>query len=321
MSRGDRCVRAILRDLEGYCRRRDTRIFHARFNVFSPRVKIHFMDDPRTIALNMLSSRTREFEERREKEIKTILADHNKRGVLQSGARHKAVYRVNKKYLLELPLKTKLEIERELIQKRLQEPNQQLKKVLEQDFRTYVREFARKRLLRETEHDLSIGKSGDNVREYFHQTIEDDCENTRAAYFNEIAILLPLSQAEARMKEEPVSMNITYNITGMANFGQVIGDINVNVQQIKQRGHEEIAEALKELTEAIVNDVSLKDDDKTQAIGQMQELSKQARVEKESRNKGVIEAIFTHLPTLMTLSEKCQELWGKYEPIIRGFLE
>ena len=167
------------------------------------------MDDPRTVALNMLSSRTREFEERREEEIQAILADHNKRGVLQSGMRHKAVYRVNKKYLLELTLKTKLEIEKELIQKGFQKPNEELKEVLQQDFRNYVRDFARNRLVRATDEDLRNRGPGDDLRGYFHQMIGDDCENTRADYFNEIEILIPLSQAEAKMKEEPASMNIT----------------------------------------------------------------------------------------------------------------
>ena len=296
-------------------------ILSVRFNVSSPRCKILFMSDPRTLARQMFSSKTRGFEERREEEIKAILADRSRRGSVLSGARHKAVYRVNKKYLLELPLKTKLEIEKELIQKRLQEPNEQLKEVLQQDFRKYIQDFSRNNLVRATDEDLRNREPGDNVRGYFHQKIADDCENTRADYITEIEILIPLSQAEARMKEEPTSMNITYKITGMANFGQVIGDIEVNVQQIKESGHEEIAQALAELTEVIANDPKLTDGDKTQAIGQMQELSQQVRVEKESRNKGVIEAIFAHLPTLITLSEKCQELWGKYEPIIRGFLK
>ncbi len=143
------------------------------------------MDDPRTLALKMFSSRTREFEERREEEIKTVLADHNKRGV----GRHKAVYRVNKKYLLELPLKTKFEIEKELIRKGLQEPNEQLKEVLQQEVRNYIQDFARNNLVRETDIDLRNREPGDNVRGYFHQKIAEDCENTRADYFNEIEIL------------------------------------------------------------------------------------------------------------------------------------
>ena len=121
-------------------------------------------------------------------------------------------------------------------------------------------------------------------------------------------------------KEEPVSMNITYNITGMANFGQVIGDISVKVQQIERQGHADIAKALKDLTEVIVNDPALTDEQKTEAVEQMQELTKQASAEEASRSKGVIRAIFTHLPGVITISEECKELWEQYEPIIRDFL-
>lgn len=278
------------------------------------------MDDPRALAQKMFFSKTRGLEEKRSKEVKTALGDLNKKGLFKSGRRYVTVYEINKKYLLELPLQIKLDIEKDLINKGLQEPDDQLNEVIKTHLRRFVRDIAYNDLIRATDDDFKA-RQGDPLHEQFHERIRSDTDEARAHYFNEVDILIPLSQAEAKMKEEPTSMNITYKITGMANFGQVIGDIEVNVQQIKESGHEEIAQALAELTEVIANDPKLIDDDKSQAIGQMQELSQQVKVEKESRNKGVIEAILTHLPTLMILSDKCQELWVRYEPIIRGFLK
>jgi len=276
--------------------------------------------DVRLLSQQMFSDRTRDLEEQREKEIATILADHSSREMLQSGPRHIAVYAANKKYLLELPLKTMLEIEEELIQKRFQDPDEDLKKVLQRQLRCFIRERARNDLLRAADHDLRNTKPEDRLRGHFHSQIEDDCENIRAAYFNKIEILIPLSQADLKMKEEPASLNLTYNITGMANFGQVIGDISVNVQQVKQQGHEAVAEALKELTEAIVNDPDLSDEQKEGAVGQMKELTEQARLDAASRNRGVLDAILGYLPTVIKLSKKCAELWDNYEPLIRQFL-
>ena len=169
------------------------------------------MTDPRTLALQMFSSRTRDFEERREKEIAAVLEDHSRRGVLQSGMRHEAVYDINRKFLLELPLKIKLEIEKELIQKGLREAGEELKEVLQQDIRNYIRDFPSNDLLRAIDHDLRGLKPGDGLRGHFHQKARHDCENTRADYFTEVAILMPLSQADATMKEEeePTSINTT----------------------------------------------------------------------------------------------------------------
>lgn len=79
-----------------------------------------------------------------------------------------------------------------------------------------------------------------------------------------------------------MSMKVNYKITRIAHFGQVVGDIAVSVQAIRTDGHEEIANALKGLTEAIVDASDLNEEQKADAVGRIRELSRQVTMDKDS---------------------------------------
>lgn len=95
-------------------------------------------------------------------------------------------------------------------------------------------------------------------------------------------------------------ISVTNSTIGLLNAGEIedIGTISVNVKDLHKHGIEDVALAIKKLTEAVAES-ELNPKNRSEALDQLQELSQQATAHPEKRAKtGVIRAIFNDLANM-----------------------
>ena len=103
---------------------------------------------------------------------------------------------------------------------------------------------------------------------------------------------------------------------GSINTGN-IGQIDVALSDIKNGGNDELANNIKEFTEAVLASTVLTIEMKNEIIEQLSFLSGQATVPKESQKGSIIKPILStigkgiqHIPSLLTLFEKLGQFFG-----------
>jgi uncharacterized protein with beta-barrel porin domain len=118
------------------------------------------------------------------------------------------------------------------------------------------------------------------------------------------------------------NINISKSVIGMLNTGQIQGvrSISVNVSVLAQSGHKDMAEALKHLTEAVAENQEITDEQRTELLDQLDELSTQAAMPPDKRVKrGVTKAILTAFATGMGAAGGLAEVWSTWGQAIRSF--
>jgi len=163
--------------------------------------------DNRELAQKMFLTETQDLLDRREKEITKALGGFSSRGVLSSGMRLTGIYEINKKYILDLPVSVKLKVERELLEKGLQKPDDNLAQVIKDELADFLQK-CQLDLKKVTDHDL--GKSGfksdDKLVEDFHNRIVVDLEKAQSDTFNKVEIMISLGAAESPSPVEKVNV-------------------------------------------------------------------------------------------------------------------
>ncbi len=135
---------------------------------------------------------------------------------------------------------------------------------------------------------------------------------------------LPLCSESNNVEGQTRVTNINFNNSqvGFLNSGQIqnVESIAVNVSQLQDSGSNNIAEAIKQLTQAVTASQELQDTDKTIVLEQLEELSKQAVLAPEQRAKsGVLKAIAMGIPTTLAAAGSCAEAWSRWGPVILDF--
>lgn len=102
-------------------------------------------------------------------------------------------------------------------------------------------------------------------------------------------------------RKGPISIG-TLNVTGIANLGEIIGDINQSINQVQSAGSEEIANILKELSQAVIGDPKLEKQNRQEAIENIRTLAEQASIPEGQRTMGVVKAALLYIPSLLSAS-------------------
>jgi hypothetical protein len=108
------------------------------------------------------------------------------------------------------------------------------------------------------------------------------------------------------------NINISGSTVGMLNTGNIqdVKNIDVNITSLINTGNEEVANALKKITEAVAENVDISDGDKSEILDQLNELSGQAAISPEKRAKpGVIKAIVKGLAASLGAAGGLAEVW------------
>ena len=108
------------------------------------------------------------------------------------------------------------------------------------------------------------------------------------------------------------NMNISNSQIGMLNTGSIsnVQNIDVNVSTLVQSGQREIAEALTQLTEAVVSNQEIDDIQRTELIDQLETISNQAALPADNRKAGLIKPILTGLTTGISAVGTLSKVWS-----------
>jgi hypothetical protein len=96
--------------------------------------------------------------------------------------------------------------------------------------------------------------------------------------------------------------------------------VETTLQTIANEHHEEVAEALKQLTEGIADSTALTDPVKTEALEAVSVLAKQAGANPEERSSVTVKAVLNWIPSLIGMAADLTTLWDKVGPTIRAHL-
>jgi hypothetical protein len=109
---------------------------------------------------------------------------------------------------------------------------------------------------------------------------------------------------------------------GVLNSGQLqnVESIDVNLNQLQESGHADVAEAIRQLTQAVTESQEIQDEDKSTVLEQLEELSQQAVLAPDQRAKGgVLKAVATTVATILGAAGSLAEVWSTWGPVIRRF--
>jgi len=111
------------------------------------------------------------------------------------------------------------------------------------------------------------------------------------------------------------TINVDNSIIGSINTGRV-KQIEVAMNHIRNLGNDQLAEALKELTERIIDSTELDIKTKNELIEQVSYISSQATLPKNQQLSGIIKAVIQSFKNIISTSASLITIWDKLEPLI-----
>lgn len=122
--------------------------------------------------------------------------------------------------------------------------------------------------------------------------------------------------SEINENERPISINISGQV-GNVNLGSVHGDLNASLNTLVEKGGDELALSIKELTESIIGSELLNQAEKQETIEQVDELARQAALPTEERKAGIINSIISSIDSTLQTAEVIFPLWQRAQTIFR----
>ena len=108
--------------------------------------------------------------------------------------------------------------------------------------------------------------------------------------------------ARVKMGKKPHVTIGEMTVHGIANFGEIMGNIEQSINLVKDSGNEKIAKILEELIQVILNDKNLVGQNRQEAIESIQTITEQASIPNEKRKLGIIKATLLYIPGLLSAS-------------------
>jgi hypothetical protein len=102
----------------------------------------------------------------------------------------------------------------------------------------------------------------------------------------------------------PITFNFTHSQIASLNLGQVVGNVQAVVGQLWSGGQQELADALKALTEAIINEQSLDATAKGEAVELVSSISEEIAKPPQERRMSVLRAGGSALATALAQAPK-----------------
>ena len=119
-----------------------------------------------------------------------------------------------------------------------------------------------------------------------------------------------------------VQINISGGQIGNLNTGEQVGTITGSVHILSEKQDkqsQDLASALKYLTEAIHESKELTDDQKRDNLDILATLATAAQEPPEKRSKGVLKTIVTGLGAAVSVAKPLAELWQTWGPAVRAY--
>ena len=137
--------------------------------------------------------------------------------------------------------------------------------------------------------------------------------------------ILPLKQVDLPpppFEGDKLTLNhieITGSTVGVVNLGQA-QNIDSVITQMHGEGNQELADALAEFTQAVINSDELTQDVRDELAEAIELLAAQTRVTSEKRSK-LIPTIIRGVRDSVSSSAALLTLWDKLEPLLKGLLQ
>ncbi len=119
----------------------------------------------------------------------------------------------------------------------------------------------------------------------------------------------------------PVTYNnirVNRSVIGSINTAQV-GRIDVAMEGIANGDNDEIKDAIKALTEAVVNSTEASNDLKNKLIEQLGFLAEQAVLPEAQRQKSVISMVLESMPTTIAIAANITTVWDRWGHTLLAF--
>ncbi len=133
---------------------------------------------------------------------------------------------------------------------------------------------------------------------------------------NPIAIPSPLSTRDNLTFK---NINVDRSTIGAINTG-VISSLDASITLMQSSGKNKLADAIKELTQAIYDSKEVDDELKNEIIEQLEFLVAQASAEPENRSTGLIKTVLSGLRASISVAAGLLTIWDKVEPLIKAAL-
>lgn len=119
-----------------------------------------------------------------------------------------------------------------------------------------------------------------------------------------------------------LTINLQNSTIGILNAGEIedVQSISVNVSSLVESGHDEVAKALKELTEAVAASSEISPGERAYVLENLEEISKQAALPSEERAKpGVLKSVLSGVASTLGAAGGLAEVWSTWGNVIRAF--
>lgn len=116
------------------------------------------------------------------------------------------------------------------------------------------------------------------------------------------------------------NIQITDSAVGVVNPGTLY-TLNTSIDVMNGRGDRELATAITDLTQAILNGKDIENEVKKEIVELLKFVASEASVDKNSRNKSVLNQVIDRLCTLIPVAASAWTIWDKVQPLIRTIAE
>jgi hypothetical protein len=173
-----------------------------------------------------------------------------------------------------------------------------------------------------------INRPGGSIIPDEHMFWEDQAKNrmrkTAGDIWRDLEILFRERELFPRETRKPDTMPHTTHINienaniANLNLGNQVGTINTALQVLSSENHQAVADALKELTDHVLQDERLEGNQKQEAVEALTTLATEAK-QGPGHASVSVKALISWLPKVLAVSADLVTLWDKFGPILRGY--
>ncbi len=125
---------------------------------------------------------------------------------------------------------------------------------------------------------------------------------------------------------QPPSTGINYTYNNIQVSDSAVGVINpgtlytidTSIDVMQSHGDNELATAIQELTQEVVNSKDIQDDIKKEITELLQFVASEGSVSKDTRNKSVIKPVLDRLGKLIPVATAAWSIWEKFQPLLQS---
>ncbi len=129
---------------------------------------------------------------------------------------------------------------------------------------------------------------------------------------------IAMGRGEMPNKQPPMTF---YGQIGSITFGDQFGDIQNTLTNLSTKGPDgqQIAEALKQLTQKVIDSPEMAPARKKEAVEVISSIAQQADAEPGKRSKAVVRVLLESFPKLLETAKDAAEIWDKWGGPIRMY--